>query len=152
MNGASPCLSACSTFHSLLLLPESEETDTRDLDDLETDTGDISLGLAAATETRDEDLVVLVGKVEATVVGHERGYLLAVLDELDTDTLADSRVGLLGLDTDLGLVKFAKLVLRAGFRLSTPPLPRCTQHQTLLLTFSRTMPLAWDEPPVGEVL
>ncbi len=44
----------------LLLLPEGEEADARDLDDLEAHTGDISLGLAAATETGDEDLVVLV--------------------------------------------------------------------------------------------
>ena len=52
----------------LLLLPESEQADARDLDDLEADTGNITLGLSAATETRDEDLVVVVDEVEATVV------------------------------------------------------------------------------------
>jgi hypothetical protein len=53
----------------LLLLPQRAETDTRDLDDLETDTGNITLGLALATETSEEDLVVLIDEVEATVVG-----------------------------------------------------------------------------------
>lgn len=54
----------------LLLLPQSRETDTRDLDDLETDTGNITLGLALATETGKEDLVVLVDEVQATIVRH----------------------------------------------------------------------------------
>jgi hypothetical protein len=102
----------------LLLLPQGAETDTRDLDDLETHTGNITLGLALATETGEQDLVVLVDEVQATVVGDcglcscgrsavvcgrltESGDLLAVLDELDTDTLPDGGVGLLGLDADL---------------------------------------------------
>lgn len=52
----------------LLLLPESEETDTRDLDDLEADTGNITLCLTATTEARDQDLVVLVDEVQAAVI------------------------------------------------------------------------------------
>lgn len=52
----------------LLLLPESEETDARDLDDLEADTRNITLCLSAATEARNKDLVVVVDEVEATVV------------------------------------------------------------------------------------
>lgn len=54
----------------LLLLPESGETDTGDLDDLETDTGNITLGLTLATETGEQNLVVLVDEVQATVIGH----------------------------------------------------------------------------------
>jgi hypothetical protein len=52
----------------LLLLPQRKETDTRDLDDLEADTGNITLGLTATTEAGDENLVVLVDEVKATVV------------------------------------------------------------------------------------
>ena len=85
----------------LLRLEQRKQADTGDLDDLETNTGDITLGLTGTTETGDEDLVVLVDEVETTVVGNEGGDLLTVLDELDTDTLSDSRVRLLGLDTDL---------------------------------------------------
>ena len=53
----------------LLLLPQSGETDTGNLDDLETHTGNITLGLALATEAGEEDLVVLVNEVQATVIG-----------------------------------------------------------------------------------
>ena len=52
----------------LLLLPQSEQTNTGDLDDLETDTGNITLGLTLTTETSEENLVVLVNEVQATVV------------------------------------------------------------------------------------
>jgi len=85
----------------LLLLPQRAQTDTRNLDDLETDTWNITLGLAFTTETGEEDLVVLVNEIQATVIGHERGDLLSVLDQLDPDALPDGRVGLLGFDADL---------------------------------------------------
>lgn len=78
----------------LLLLPEEgRETHTRDLHDLETHTGNITLGLTLTTETFDQYLIVLIHKVETTVEGHEGRHLLTVLDQLNTDTLADSRVG-----------------------------------------------------------
>ena len=41
---------------------------------------------------------VLIDEVQATVPGHEGGNLLAVLDQLGTHALTDSRVGLLGLN------------------------------------------------------
>ena len=53
---------------NLLLLPEGKQTNTRDLDNLESDTGNITLGLAATTEAGDEDFVVLVDEVEAAVI------------------------------------------------------------------------------------
>jgi adenosyl cobinamide kinase/adenosyl cobinamide phosphate guanylyltransferase len=53
---------------NLLLLPESQKTNTRHLHDLEAHTGNITLGLSTATETGDEHFIVLVNEVEATIV------------------------------------------------------------------------------------
>ena len=45
----------------LLLAEEGEQGDARDLDDLETATGNITLGVAGATEAGAQDLIVLCG-------------------------------------------------------------------------------------------
>ena len=84
-----------------LLLPESKQRDTRDLDDLETDTRNITLSLTLSTKTGEQDFVVLIDKVQATIIGDESSDLLTVLDKLDSDTLSNGRVGLLGLNTNL---------------------------------------------------
>ena len=46
-------------------------------------------------------LVVFFDEVETTVIGDESCDLLSVLDELDSDTLTNSRVRLLSLNTNL---------------------------------------------------
>lgn len=85
----------------LLVGPEGHETATSDLDDLETDTGQITLGVTRSTETGNEDLVVLIDEGHATITGNVGGDSLVVLLKLHSHALSDGRVGLLGLDGDL---------------------------------------------------
>lgn len=103
----------------LFLLPKGKKTHSRYLHDLESHTRNITLSLATTTETRNQDFVVLVDKVQATIVlhgcqlgapragittttyGHEGSDLFAVLDQLDTNAFSDGRIWLLGLDSDL---------------------------------------------------
>ena len=107
----------------LLLLPQCKKTNARDLHDFESDSRNITLGLAATAEARDKNLIVLVDKVQATIVlttrtrkrvklqanqrkteethRHESSDLLAVFNKLHTNTFADGRVGLLRLNADL---------------------------------------------------
>ena len=57
--------------------------------------------MTRTTEALDQYFVVLVAEGHATVTGHEAGDSLIVFFELDSDTLSNTGVGLLGLDTDL---------------------------------------------------
>lgn len=52
----------------LFLLPECEETNARYLYNLEAHTRDITFGFTPTTKTRDEDFVVLVNEIQATVI------------------------------------------------------------------------------------
>jgi len=77
---------------------EGQQGDVGHLDNLETDTGNITDGVTLTTETGDQDLIVLLNVVQATVTGYEGGDLLSVLDQLHPHALADGRVRLFGLD------------------------------------------------------
>ena len=85
----------------LLAAVEGVQADAGHLNNLESDSGQITDGVTGTAQTGDEDLVVLLDEVEATIVGHEGDDLLAVLDQLDADALTDSGVRLLGLDSNL---------------------------------------------------
>lgn len=81
--------------------PESVETIASNLGNQESDTGQITDGVAGTTETLDEDLVVLIAEGHTTVTWDEAGDSLIVFFELDSDTLSNTGVWLLGFDTDL---------------------------------------------------
>ena len=57
--------------------------------------------MTGTTEPSHKDLVVFINVVQTTIAGDECGNFLPVLNELDTDTLSDGRVGLLSLNTNL---------------------------------------------------
>lgn len=57
--------------------------------------------MARSAETGDENFVILIDIVEATIPGDEAGDFLAGLDQLDSNALSGSGVGLFSFDTDL---------------------------------------------------
>lgn len=91
------------SLDGLLLLsePEGVHRDRGDLDHLESDSWEITDGVAGSTETSDEDLVVLIDERHTTISGHKASDSLVVFLELDSDALSDGGVGLLGLNSDL---------------------------------------------------
>lgn len=85
----------------LLLEPEGVERHTGDLDNLESDSWQVTHGVARTTETSNENLVVLVNEGHTTVTRNEASNSFVVLLELNSHALSDGGVGLLGLDCDL---------------------------------------------------
>lgn len=128
----------------LLLLPQSGKTNTGNLDDLEADTWNISLGLALATETGKQDLVVLVDEVQATIVWNCSSLVLVpcvVSTSLCMRGFYDCNIpkAVTFFPFLMSWTRTHFLMAELGCLASTP-------------TFSRTMPLAWEDPPNGEDL
>jgi hypothetical protein len=82
------------------VLEEGEQRDTGDLCNLEANSWNITDGVTLTTETRHQDFIVIIAKSQTTIARNEGSDLLAVLDQLHTDALTNSRVRLLGLNTD----------------------------------------------------
>ena len=81
--------------------PEGHQTATGNFNNLESDSWQITDGMARSTESSDHDLVVLVDQRHTTILGNVCGDSLVVLLKLDSDALSDSGVWLLGLNCDL---------------------------------------------------
>ena len=81
--------------------PKSKEWAASGLDDLESDAGNITLSVTRSTETGNEYLVVLIDETQTAISWHVSSDFLIVLLKLNSNTLSNSRVRLLGLDGDL---------------------------------------------------
>lgn len=84
----------------LLLQKERQQRHTRHLHNLEPHTGQITYRVTGATKPRHQHLVIVLDVAERPIAGHKRSNLLAILDQLHPNRLPDSRVGLLGLNTN----------------------------------------------------
>merc|ERR1719481_1961735 len=135
----------------LLLLEESQERDVGDLDHLESDSRNISDGVAGAPESRHQHFVVLLDVIETTVLRDESRDLLAILDELNSDAFPNGRVGLFGFDADLLQhdsldVRSAseRIGLQRGSRMRLLViLVRPSLHATMRANFTRGFESTW---------
>lgn len=76
---------------------------------LKSNSGNVTDGMTLATETGDQNLVVFFDVVQATITRNECGDFLAVLDELDSNALADGGVRLLSFDAAKEKQRISKL-------------------------------------------
>ena len=110
-----------------LLLLSTEQSEERGLGNahhFETDSWNITNSVTRTTESSNQNLIVLIHKVQTTITRNEGSDLLSVLDQLNTDALTNSRVGLLSFHSTI-------------HHLDLPN----------TYTFSRTIPLAIVAPP-----
>ncbi len=81
--------------------PKGEEGGTGNLDNLKTDSWQISDGMTGSSESSNEHLVVIVHETHTTILWHVASNFLVVLFELDSHALTHGGVRLLSFDTDL---------------------------------------------------
>ena len=85
----------------LLSQPKGEKTASSDFNDLESYTGQITLGVSRSTETSNKDLIVLIDEGHTTISWDVGGDSLVVLLKLDSNALSNSGVRLLSLNSNL---------------------------------------------------
>ena len=93
--------SVCSLLWLFLLSrPKGEKTASGNLDNLESNTGKISLSMSRSTETSYEDLVIFINERHTTISWDVGSDSLVVFLKLNSDALSDGRIWLLSLDGD----------------------------------------------------
>ena len=77
------CISCLWTWSLLLASEQGQEGNIGDLDNLETNAGNVTDGVTGTTETSDQDLIVLLDIIQTTVIGNKGGDLFAIFDQLE---------------------------------------------------------------------
>jgi len=88
--------------------------------------------VTSTTETRNQNFVVFFEEEQTTVVWNEGSDLLTILYQLDSDTLTNGRVRLLGFNTDL----FKDDTLGVGSTTEWVGLGQITQSNLLVVEIS----------------
>merc|ERR1712180_210612 len=84
----------------LLSLEQGKQRHVGNFNDLESNTRNVSNSMSFSSETRNQNFIVFFNIVQTTIVGYKSCDFLAVFDQLNTNTLSDSRVRLFGFNTN----------------------------------------------------
>uniref|UniRef100_A0A8C8Y8N1 Uncharacterized protein n=1 Tax=Panthera leo TaxID=9689 RepID=A0A8C8Y8N1_PANLE len=69
-----------------------KERDVGYFDDLKANSRKVTNSMTFATKSRNQNLTVFLNKIQTTIIGYKGGDFLAILDQLDSDTLPDGRI------------------------------------------------------------
>uniref|UniRef100_A0A8C0VZU4 Uncharacterized protein n=1 Tax=Castor canadensis TaxID=51338 RepID=A0A8C0VZU4_CASCN len=66
---------------------------------LKADSRDITNSMTFSTKSSNQNFIVFLNKVQATIIGYKSCDFLAILDKLNPDTLSDSGIWLFGFNS-----------------------------------------------------